>query len=424
MLCQLKDWLGLSFSDSRSIFNFVDQILDQCGPWFTKCLLFRDQPNEYFTVHHRNPVEAIWGLWGDPVFTNLLVYKPGKYFQDSDCSHNSQIFHGMWSGIMWNVTQDQLPAGATLAPVIIASDKMQLTYFTGGKAAYPVYLTIGNILKPNLQACMLIAYLSVNKIARSGHSKQTLKLQNYELFHCSMVEVLATLKEAGHPMKGGVRMVVGNGETHLVWPILAAYVADYPKQFLVTCTKYGACPKCHQKANDLGNTMCSKDCTLSWTLEIIKKAQSNGKSPSGVHSLTMEDNIAGGNYTPFWTDFPLYDIHDIITPDVLHQLYQGVFKHLISWIQAVMTEEEFDSQVLSLPPVFGVCHFKNGIFGLSHVRGPERKSLAKIFLVCLAGRVDPKCIVACRSILDFIHLAQYPSHDGTTLGYMITALQS
>ncbi|KIK60638.1 hypothetical protein GYMLUDRAFT_244211 [Collybiopsis luxurians FD-317 M1] len=61
----------------------------------------------------------------------------------------------------------------------------------------------------------------------------------------------------------------------------------------------------------------------------------------------MEDDIASGNYTPFWTDFPLCDIHNIITPD------------------AVMTEEEFDSQVLSLPPAFGVCHFKNGITGLS-----------------------------------------------------------
>ncbi|KIK52775.1 hypothetical protein GYMLUDRAFT_250910 [Collybiopsis luxurians FD-317 M1] len=180
-----------------------------------------------------------------------------------------------------------------------------------------------------------------------------------------MAEVLPPLKEVGHPTKGGVRMVRGNGETCLVWPILGAYVADYPKQCLVTCTKYGMCPKCPQKANDLGNTMHSKDCILSWTLGIIKKAQSNGKSPSGVHSLAMEDNVASGNYTPFWTDFPLCDIHNIITPDVLHQLYQGIFKHLISWVQAVMTKEEFDSQVLSLPPVFGVCHFKNGISGLS-----------------------------------------------------------
>ncbi|KIK56782.1 hypothetical protein GYMLUDRAFT_173916 [Collybiopsis luxurians FD-317 M1] len=136
--------------------------------------------------------------------------------------------------------------------------------------------------------------------------------------------------------------------------------------------------------------MHSKDHTSSWTLGIIKKAQSNGKSLSGVHSLAMEDDIAGGNYSPFWTDFTLCNIHNIITPNVQHQLYQGVFKHLISWVQAIMTKEEFDSQVLSLPPAFGVHHFKNGISGLSQVSGPERKSLAKIFLVCLAGRVDPK----------------------------------
>jgi len=43
--------------------------------------------------------------------------------------------------------QSKLPKGATLAPVIIATDKTQLTQFSGNKSAYPVYLTIGNIPK-------------------------------------------------------------------------------------------------------------------------------------------------------------------------------------------------------------------------------------------------------------------------------------
>ena len=41
----------------------------------------------------------------------------------------------------------KLPPKATLAPVIIATDKTTLTQFTGDKKAYPVYLTLGNIPK-------------------------------------------------------------------------------------------------------------------------------------------------------------------------------------------------------------------------------------------------------------------------------------
>ena len=43
--------------------------------------------------------------------------------------------------------QAHIPEGGTIAPVIIASDKTQLTQFSGTKAAYPVYLTLGNIPK-------------------------------------------------------------------------------------------------------------------------------------------------------------------------------------------------------------------------------------------------------------------------------------
>lgn len=244
----------------------VDQIPERCGPWFTKRLSFKDSPEEFFIVRHRNPIEAIRGLWGDPAFAKHLVYKPAKIFRNTDARTKNRIYNEMWTGSLWNgiqvglsenVTwpltltffQELVPPGATLAPVIIASDKTQLTQFTGGKAAYPVYLTIGNIpkairRKPSSKACVLIAYLSVDKMAKRGRSKKTLQLRNYELFHRSMSEVLAPLKAAGNPSGEGVKLTGGNGEVRQVYPFLASYVADYPEQCLVTCSKYRTCRKC------------------------------------------------------------------------------------------------------------------------------------------------------------------------------------
>ncbi|KAF9044680.1 hypothetical protein BDP27DRAFT_1386570 [Rhodocollybia butyracea] len=128
-------------------------------------------------------------------------------------------------------------------------------------------------------------------------------------------------------------------------------------------------------------------------------------------------NVAGG-IEHFWKDFPLTDIHDCITPDILHQCYQGVFKHLLKWVQEIVGENELDEQFQVLPPTCGVRHFKKGIADFSQVTGTEHKHIARILLASLTGKVDQRGIIACKALLNFIHLAQYPSHDEYTLGYM------
>ena len=41
---------------------------------------------------------------------------------------------------------------------------------------------------------------------------------------------------------------------------------------------------------------------------------------------------------PFTNDFPRADIHELIAPDILHQLIKGTFKdHLVAWVQEYLT---------------------------------------------------------------------------------------
>lgn len=83
----------------------VDTIPDRSGQWFTKQLSFKDRPQEHFTIRHRDPIEAIKALWGDPVFSKDLVYKPAKMFRGETQAEDQRIYSEMWTGGLWNAAQ-------------------------------------------------------------------------------------------------------------------------------------------------------------------------------------------------------------------------------------------------------------------------------------------------------------------------------
>ena len=240
----------------------------------------------------------------------------------------------MWTGQWWNTIQvsislffedvkwwvsfsEYIPEGACVAPVIISTDKTQLTQFSKGKLAYPVYLTLGNIpramrCKPSQSACILIAYLSVNKNIGEGltHKQKSARIQ--QLFHDSMQLILDPLVQVG---KWGMEVTGGDGMVRLVCPVLACYVTDYPEQCLISCAKYGTCPRCLSRA--LGHRGPGPH-TQKETSIIISNACGSASSETHFQQLCKEELISGGVWRPFWEGFPLCDIHVCITPDVFY----------------------------------------------------------------------------------------------------------
>ncbi|KIM53615.1 hypothetical protein SCLCIDRAFT_138653, partial [Scleroderma citrinum Foug A] len=158
------------------------------------------------------------------------------------------------------------------------------------------------------------------------------------------------------------------------------------------------------------------------SLSILCAAKSSARSPQEF-ILRCKCHLLSGNVAlPFWIGLPLCCIHSSITADILHQLYQGVIKYLLTWCSSLMSESELDQQLQTLPQCFGIRHFKHGWSKLSQILGNEQKQMARVLLGCLVGKVPNDVLTCYRALLDFLHLAQYPSHNDDSLGYMEEAL--
>jgi hypothetical protein len=66
--------------------------------------------------------------------------------------------------------------------------------------------------------------------------------------------------------------------------------------------------------------------------------------------LSISDNHADSYfYQPFTNDFPRADIHEMLSPDLLHQVIKGTFKdHLVMWVEEylVLTHGQVQANVI------------------------------------------------------------------------------
>ncbi|KAI0765857.1 hypothetical protein BD413DRAFT_606037 [Trametes elegans] len=375
----LAEKLSLSYRNTHELNKKVDS-LPAGRPCFE-----RDEivvAGEAFEVYFRDILECIRALLGDPEFAPLLLLVPEKHYVDTE--QKVRIYFDLNTGKWWWATQEALEKeqpGATVIPVIISSDKTQLT-MVGNKSAYP----------PSRRGQILLAYLPTTRllhIPNKASRRRTLA----NLFHACMTRVLEPLASVG---VSGMPFAAGDGTVRRGHPILAVYVGDYPEQVLVTGCKtvpregIGSSPDSSRPLRDLGKILDALAAIDQGSLTFTRACAEAGIKP--LHH-------------PFWEDLPYTNIHMAITPDILHQLYQGVLKHLIAWLQTAYGADEIDARCHRLPPNHSLRHFSKGISTLSQVTGKEHQDIARIILGLIIGMQLPGG-VSSAPLLDFLYLAQ------------------
>jgi len=138
------------------------------------------------TLYYRDIFQCIQFLLTHLPFHAHLNFSPVRLAD----SESRRIYSEMNTGDWWWNTQDQLPAGAMIVPVICISNKTHLTNFSGNQHAWPLYLTIDNIRNnilhtPKNRACILVG--SIPSPQKGGKNTD-------EAWHYAVGTVLSPLR--------------------------------------------------------------------------------------------------------------------------------------------------------------------------------------------------------------------------------------
>ncbi|KAN0134199.1 hypothetical protein V8E53_007971 [Lactarius tabidus] len=419
---EVTEKLGLSYSSTKELNHIIDNVLPE-RPQFQCCELIIG--GETLELYFRDIISCIRSIYSDPELAQHLITAPERHYSDQE--HTVRVYSEMHTGDWWWSVQTTLEShrpGATVVPIIISSDKTQLTLFRG-KSAYPVYLTIGNVpkairRKPTRCAQILLGYIPTTKL--EGITNKTgCRHAITNLYHSCMQVIVGLISSVGEV---GITMMSGDGIWRRCHPILASFVGDYPEQVLVTCTYNKQCPKCQVPPDKLGSH-------ARYPLRDYDQARDVHLLADGdAHAFHAACRKADQKpvFHPFWESLPLSNIFVSITPDILHQLLQGVLKHMVSWLIDTFGAAEIDVRCRSLPPNHHISVFAKGISGLSRVTGKEHKNMSRILLGLVMdlpvpdGQVSPRILAVVRALLDFLYLAQLPSHSSTSLVRLEDAL--
>ncbi|KAG1898506.1 uncharacterized protein F5891DRAFT_1190888 [Suillus fuscotomentosus] len=269
---------------------------------------------------HRDPRDVVWNMLANPDYALEMDPQPYREFATETDEHQWQDFmSGNWA---WNqadkISDDPDTHSSTFVPVILGSDKTTVSVATGQNDYYPLYASIrnvrNNVHRAHRNAVAVIGFLAMPKTTKQ-HAK-TANFHNFrrQLFHSSLSYILKNLKPA--MMKPEIARF-GDGHYRCVIYGLGPYIANYEEQVLLVCIVKNWCAKCLLYRKSLDDDSLQRSRTH--TEALIEECN---------HLALWDEFGIAAQLVPFTNDFPRTDIHELIAPDLLHQIIKGAFKVL------------------------------------------------------------------------------------------------
>ncbi|KAG1735575.1 uncharacterized protein EDB91DRAFT_1238202 [Suillus paluster] len=383
--------------------------------------------SEYNGTLPEDPRILVHNILSNPDFKGEFDYTPLQEYDTSNGAHRFQDFmSGDWC---WKqadlIAEDPDTIGSMFIPIILGSDKTTVSIATGHHQYWPVYMSIGNIgnnvQRAHRNGVVLLGFLAIPTTDKESAKDAHFRKFHRQLLHSSLVKMLESLKpgmttpEVVHSPDGHFRRVVYG---------LGPYITDYPEQALLTCIVQNWCPKCTAPADSLDNGTYgqhSRDHT-----EVLVEEFELG--------VLWDEYGLVGDIMPFTNYFPRADIHELLSPDILHQLIKGAFKdHIVTWVhqyikaqysenEVNMILDDIDHRIALAPSFAGLRRFPEGR-GFKQWMGDDSKALMKVYIPAIKGHVPLEMVLTLQALIDFIYIARHNIIDSNSLNVLDDALE-
>ncbi|KAG2132998.1 hypothetical protein DEU56DRAFT_914025 [Suillus clintonianus] len=322
-------------------------------------------------------------------------------------------------------TNDPSTDGAMYVGVILGSDKTTVSVATGHVEYHPLYLSIGNphnsVRRAHRNAVTPIGFLAIPKADRKYDNDVHFRTFKRQLYHSSIAAILQPLRA---PMTTPIVRQCPDGHFRRVIYDLAAFIADYPEQVMLAGIVQNWCAKCTALPEDLDGSTAERR-TREYTEVLVETLTSD---------VLWDQYGIDDDVVPFTNDFPRADIHEMISPDLLHQVIKGCFKdHLVTWTCKYLEEihgearaneiiDDIDHRIAATPAFPGLRRFPHGR-RFKQWTGDDSKALMKVYIPAIVEYVPVQLIECFSSFLDFCYLVRRSELGEDTIDKIVAALQ-
>ncbi|KAH9910697.1 uncharacterized protein BXZ73DRAFT_57860 [Epithele typhae] len=421
------------YRSKSDIEDAIDDIPFGDAAWTTIAIRYRgpvgpDSPSwkrQVYLVHTRDALTVAECIAANAEFKDMFDYVPYEEYTAPDCRRVCNLMSGQWAFRMaTHISEDPDTHGSMLVPIILGADKTTVSVATGNQEYHPVYMSLGNLhntaRRAHREGIVPLAFLPIPKAAREWEDDEEFRIFKKTLYHAALAAALEPLR---HGMTTPQVLRCPDGHFRRAIFQLGPFIADYPEQVYLSGVVSGWCPKCDAVP----------------AAEFLPGAPRSHHTTDEMHRGYTENDLwdlfgVNPDVTPFTTYFPRADIHELLTPDILHQLIKGTFKdHVVEWVLTYINQtnqpreakriiDEIDRRISAASPFQGLRRFPQGR-NFKQWTGDDSKALMKVFLPAIVGFVPDEMVQCVAALLDFCYLARRPSHDTHSLTAMEGLLQ-